>query len=188
LIAAADPRTALALGRAGLGDRCYLLPSDAQREAPPGGGRIGYYWGSSEWVAATWRKVVALASLMEAHPVDVLVSDVDVVWLDDPLPFMAAHPAASLLASLDTPGSWTPPGDAGLEHDFQLGRVANTGVLLARHQPGGGRGVGGGARSGGGVGSRVGERARGGWRAGAAEGAPGGARPAHAPLAGGEAS
>ncbi|GBF89049.1 hypothetical protein Rsub_01766 [Raphidocelis subcapitata] len=136
LVAAADARTALALGRAGLGDRCYLLPSDAQRQAPPGGGRIGYYWGSEEWVAATWRKVAALEALMAAHPVDVLLSDVDVVWLADPLPFMRAHPAASILVSLDTPGSWTPPGDGGLEHDFQWGRVCNTGALFARHQPG----------------------------------------------------
>jgi hypothetical protein len=60
----------------------------------------------------------------------VLLSDVDVMWLQDPLTYFAAFPYADLLISLDQVA--TPHNDSGLEQNPHLGKNMNTGVYFAR--------------------------------------------------------
>jgi hypothetical protein len=65
------------------------------------------------------------------------MSDVDVLWLADPLPFFASYPKVDFFVSLDTVLSENPAGDAGLERRVWMGRNQNTGVWLARATAGG---------------------------------------------------
>lgn len=77
---------------------------------PPG----GYHWASADWKAATWRKVGAVRQvLMMGY--SVILSDADVMWLRDPLPFVLNHSRADMLISLDAHQSSKAPGDAGVD-------------------------------------------------------------------------
>jgi hypothetical protein len=216
LIAAVDVRTAMRLGRLGLGGRCYMPEGDAAAHAAEGGGGA-YMHGSAAWVSATWRKVAAAARLLRDFGVQVgawlgcpkladsgtmrtqdtrgtwfqarrpfhtssigqhvhlparapspatcnlgplthllrlrrnpqvLVSDVDVMWLADPLPFFAAQPGPGFFVSLDAHASANPREDAGLEHQASVQRTMNTGVWLARPVAGGAQGAPRAGRSG----------------------------------------
>jgi hypothetical protein len=51
----------------------------------------GYVWASESWKDATWRKVPAVQQLL-ALGYNVLLSDIDVMWLADPLPYLTAVP------------------------------------------------------------------------------------------------
>jgi hypothetical protein len=64
----------------------------------------------------SWERVFILAQIMD-WGFNIIVSDVDVAWLRDPLPFLEEHAHADMLWSHD--GVWTrnAQGDAGLEVD-----------------------------------------------------------------------
>jgi hypothetical protein len=49
-------------------------------------------WASETWKDATWRKVPAVQQLLGLG-YNVLLSDIDVMWLADPLPYLAAVPS-----------------------------------------------------------------------------------------------
>lgn len=59
-----------------------------------------------------------------------LVSDVDTVWLNDPLPFMARYPDADILISSDN--THTTVTEERLERWPEGGGVANIGIMLVR--------------------------------------------------------
>ncbi|CAK0784493.1 hypothetical protein CVIRNUC_007697 [Coccomyxa viridis] len=61
---------------------------------------------------------------------DILVSDVDTVWLKDPLPYMAKYPEADILTSSDHLRNTT--GDDGLEIWPDSASAANIGIMLFR--------------------------------------------------------
>lgn len=77
------------------------------------------------------REKISLLQQFTRWGLDVIVSDVDTVWLRNPLPYMAKYPDADVLISsdhlLDTTG-----GDEGLEHYPDAGSPANIGVMLFR--------------------------------------------------------
>jgi hypothetical protein len=52
----------------------------------------GYVWASDAWKDATWRKVPAVQQLLRLG-YNVLLSDIDVMWLADPLMYLAAVPS-----------------------------------------------------------------------------------------------
>jgi hypothetical protein len=52
----------------------------------------GYVWASEAWKDATWRKVPAVQQLLGLG-YNVLLSDIDVMWLADPLAYLAAVPS-----------------------------------------------------------------------------------------------
>ncbi|WIA11573.1 hypothetical protein OEZ85_011679 [Tetradesmus obliquus] len=126
LIAAADDATSQLLVERGLQERCYRLAGTSQQTQS-----TGYVWASEPWKDATWRKVPAAQQLL-ALGYNVLLSDIDVMWLADPLPYLTAvTPEADFLISLDGHHTDKPPGDEGLEA-FQAHRMMNTGVYYAR--------------------------------------------------------
>ena len=58
-------------------------------------------WGSAGFHALGRAKVSLARLLVERHGADVLVSDVDAVWLRDPFPYLRRFPEADVLASSD---------------------------------------------------------------------------------------
>jgi hypothetical protein len=52
----------------------------------------GYEWASAAWKDATWVKVPAVQQLLRLG-YNVLLSDIDVMWLADPLPYLTAMPS-----------------------------------------------------------------------------------------------
>ena len=89
----------------------------------------GWQWASSHWTEATWRKVPAVAEVL-SHGFNVILSDVDVMWMRDPLPYFLSFPYVDLLVSLDLVAS--AQNDTGLEQNINPGKNMNTGVYFAR--------------------------------------------------------
>lgn len=107
---------------------CFDSP--ALRPAPA----AGMEWGQEGWRRMSWERVFILSQIMD-WGFNIIVSDVDVAWLRDPIPLMAEHPHAGMLWSHD--GVWThnEPGDAGLEVDGNVHYNLNTGVYILRNDP-----------------------------------------------------
>ena len=87
-------------------------------------------WGSSTF-HKMGREKISLLQVFTRWNLDVLISDVDTVWLKDPLPYVAQYPKADILISSDHLSDTT-GGDGGLEHYPQAGSAANIGVMLFR--------------------------------------------------------
>ena len=87
-------------------------------------------WGSSTF-HKMGREKISLLQMFTRWNLDVLISDVDTVWLKDPLPYVARYPKADILISSDHLSDTT-GGDGGLEHYPQAGSAANIGVMLFR--------------------------------------------------------
>lgn len=85
---------------------------------------MGVAWPSGEYERTFPKEVLRM--LEEGK--DVLHSDVDAVWNQDPTPFLAAYPDADLVGSMD----WNMP----LEVEKLWGFILNTGFLLVRSTPG----------------------------------------------------
>jgi hypothetical protein len=117
-ICALDPWTSMALGSLDVGDHCFNAPVDELGYKGEGEGccsrvRIirlpgtcsvwhsaagtSYQWGSLHWHQTTWNKVYVMRAIY-AMGFDVLHSDADSTWWNDPLPwFKQVRP---LLAAL----------------------------------------------------------------------------------------
>lgn len=52
----------------------------------------GYLWSSDSWNDATWRKVPAAQELLLLG-YNIIMSDIDVMWLKDPLPYFNTQAA-----------------------------------------------------------------------------------------------
>eukprot|EP00775_Hariotina_reticulata_P006248 gene6248-6484_t len=127
VIAAADDATSAALVQQGLEGHCYRLSGTHDRTQSS-----GYLWSSDSWNDATWRKVPAAQELLLLG-YNVIMSDIDVMWLKDPLPYFNIQAAqADFVISLDAHYTDKPAGDDGLEPGSLLGRLMNTGVYFAR--------------------------------------------------------
>jgi hypothetical protein len=80
--------------------------------------------------ASIHMQTLILDRIFELAPsLNVVVSDVDVVWLRDPSPLFALHPRADLMAGTDEHGSWVavPRGEGELEPDMEYWAALNTG-------------------------------------------------------------
>ena len=87
-------------------------------------------WGSSTF-HKMGREKISLLQMFTRWELDVLISDVDTVWLQDPLPYVAKYPDADILISSDHLSDTT-GGDGGLEHYPEAGSAANIGIMLFR--------------------------------------------------------
>jgi len=63
---------------------------------------------------------------------DILVSDVDTVWMQNPMPYMAKFPMADILTSSDHLAN-TAGSKGGLEDPNVAHSPANIGIMLLRH-------------------------------------------------------
>ena len=77
------------------------------------------------------RKKIELIYLFTKMGFDILVSDVDTVWMKNPMPYMARYPSADILTSSDHL-SHTTKSD-GLENPAIAYSPANIGIMLLRH-------------------------------------------------------
>lgn len=99
----------------------------------------GYRWAGADWKAATWRKVGAARQvLMMGY--SVVMTDIDVMWLRDPLPYVLnVSSRADMLISLDAHHSSKAPGDTGVCCRRALGQdscAACSSAALARRMQG----------------------------------------------------
>ncbi|PSC75627.1 Histone H2A [Micractinium conductrix] len=123
VVAAADAATSAALAAAG--EPCFEF-FDEEAEA------LGLEWGQEGWRRVTWSRVFVLDAIVE-YGLDIVVSDVDVVWFRDPAPLLKKFPKADLLVGLDHGSSANDPGDSGLEVSFHPNASDfNTGAYLLR--------------------------------------------------------
>ena len=95
---------------------------------------------------ATWLQVDLARALMEDFRFkEVVWTDTDVVWLRDPLPFLAAHPTADIAIQTDclshaVEANFTAPFQHGFARCGHLpgntfNNAFNTGMLLLRDRP-----------------------------------------------------
>jgi len=87
-------------------------------------------WGSPNF-HKMGRKKIDLIRDFTLMGFDILVSDVDTVWMRDPIPYMNKHPAADILTSSDHLSTSAPKGE--LEHPTKAQSPANIGIMLIRH-------------------------------------------------------
>lgn len=87
-------------------------------------------WGTANF-HKMGRKKIELIHLFTEMGFDILVSDVDTVWLRNPLPYMAKYPHADVLTSSDHLAN-TAEGE-GLEDPRKAHSAANIGIMLLRH-------------------------------------------------------
>jgi hypothetical protein len=84
-------------------------------------------WGSTTF-AKMGREKIKLIRVFLNLGVDVVISDVDVLWLRNPLPYFKQFPDADILTSSDHLGNTVP--DEQLEIWPQAASAANIGELL----------------------------------------------------------
>mmetsp|Transcript_35964 Transcript_35964/g.88593 ORF Transcript_35964/g.88593 Transcript_35964/m.88593 type:complete len:683 (-) Transcript_35964:285-2333(-) len=77
------------------------------------------------------RKKIELIHLFTTMGFDILVSDVDTVWMQNPMPYMAKYPTADILTSSDHLANTAK--DGGLENPQVAYSPANIGIMLLRH-------------------------------------------------------
>jgi hypothetical protein len=63
---------------------------------------------------------------------NVILSDTDVMWMKDPLPFVSRFPEVDVLMSVDDTATSLGVDDTGLEKDCNPYRLHNTGVYFMR--------------------------------------------------------
>jgi len=94
----------------------------------------GLTTGDFGWGSATFHKMgrekIGLISTFTQMGFSILVSDVDTVWMKNPLPYMAQYPEADCLTSSDH--TVATARDGGLEHYPEAGSAANIGIMLFR--------------------------------------------------------
>ena len=86
-------------------------------------------WGSSTF-HKMGREKISLLQTFTSWGIDVIISDVDTVWLRDPVPYMEKYPEADILVSSDHLAATTQ--DEGLEKYPEAGSAANIGVMMFR--------------------------------------------------------
>ena len=94
----------------------------------------GLTLGDFGWGSPTFNKMgrekITLIQTFTRWGVDVIISDVDTVWLRDPIEYMQKYPAADVLTSSDhLEASYD---DGGLEDPSISYSMANIGIMLFR--------------------------------------------------------
>lgn len=87
-------------------------------------------WGTANF-HKMGRKKIELIWLFTKMGFDILVSDVDTVWMKNPMPYMAKFPTADILTSSDHLANTAT--DGGLEDPNVAHSPANIGIMLLRH-------------------------------------------------------
>ncbi|KAI8466122.1 MAG: nucleotide-diphospho-sugar transferase-domain-containing protein [Monoraphidium minutum] len=87
-------------------------------------------WGSKTFAKMGRKKINLIAQFLRLG-VNVVISDVDVMWLRSPLPFLARFPGADILTSTDHL-STTVGKDEALERYPDAGSAFNIGIMLFR--------------------------------------------------------
>ncbi|GLI60715.1 hypothetical protein VaNZ11_002808 [Volvox africanus] len=134
LIAALDPETSVALASMGV-QQCFNAPQDRLKYK---GTDTTYSWGGHHWVMTTWNKVHIMKNIYEMG-VNIIHSDADVVWFNDPLPYFISllKTAAHIILATDAVTTLNAKGDTGLEASANPHFNINTGVYFMRQWPGG---------------------------------------------------
>lgn len=86
-------------------------------------------WGSSTF-NKMGREKISLIQTFTKWGIDVIVSDVDTVWLQNPIDYMQQYPKADVLTSSDHLEAST--DDGGLEDASVAHSAANIGIMLFR--------------------------------------------------------
>ncbi|KAI3434501.1 hypothetical protein D9Q98_002576 [Chlorella vulgaris] len=111
-----------------------LLELLLSKSVPTFGMSSGLTLGDFGWGTPTFHKMgrekIALIAHVTGLGFDVLISDVDTVWLRNPLPYLAMYPAADILTSSDHLRNTV--ADEGLERWPDAGSAANIGIMLFR--------------------------------------------------------
>ncbi|GFR44270.1 hypothetical protein Agub_g5475 [Astrephomene gubernaculifera] len=86
-------------------------------------------WGSPTF-AKMGREKIRLISIFLNLDVNVVIADVDVLWLRNPLPYFDRYPEADILTSSDNMAATV--NDESLERYPEAGAAANIGIMLFR--------------------------------------------------------
>uniref|UniRef100_A0A383W3X9 Nucleotide-diphospho-sugar transferase domain-containing protein n=1 Tax=Tetradesmus obliquus TaxID=3088 RepID=A0A383W3X9_TETOB len=112
-----------------------ILASLARRSIPTFSMQSGLTTGDFGWGSPTFakmgRKKISLIAMFLKLDVQVVISDVDVMWLRDPVPFFKRFPDADVLTSTDHLAS-TVEGREELERYPEAGSAFNIGIMLFR--------------------------------------------------------
>ncbi|KXZ54677.1 hypothetical protein GPECTOR_4g743 [Gonium pectorale] len=96
-----------------------------------------FKWGSRSWQLTTWQKVLVVRHVHQLG-FNVINSDIDVVWLRNPLHhFLVKYPEPDYWVSMDPITTRNPLGDDGPEAGITVHHYMNTGVYFLRQTPGG---------------------------------------------------
>ncbi|KAG2492009.1 hypothetical protein HYH03_009739 [Edaphochlamys debaryana] len=96
-----------------------------------------FKWGSTSWKLHTWQKVLVVRHV-HLLGFNVINSDIDVVWMRDPLQhFLVKYPLPDYWVSMDPITTRNPIGDDGPEAGITVHHYMNTGVYFLRNTPGG---------------------------------------------------
>ena len=107
--------------------------------------RNDFGWGSSAFHKMGRDKIRLIRDFTRVDGVDVLISDIDVAWFRDPVPFFRRYPAADILVSSDLlrseidkdPASQAPRRVDGEGLEFHMCHAAsNIGMMWFRPTPG----------------------------------------------------
>ncbi|KAL4515871.1 hypothetical protein Ndes2526B_g00587 [Nannochloris sp. 'desiccata'] len=112
-----------------------LLKHLQDAEVPTFSMSSGLTLGDFGWGSSTFNKMgrekISLIQTFTKWGVEVIISDVDTVWLQNPIPYMAKYSEADVLTSSDhLKASF--PGDSGLEDPSTADSAANIGIMLFR--------------------------------------------------------
>lgn len=131
VLAVPDVATAEAVTRAGI-NRCVI----AERiEIDNVHGEFN--WGSKSWQLTTWQKVITNEHIAQLG-FNIVQSDQDVVWLQDPLHyFLHQFTLPDYMVSLDPVTTHNSLGDIGPETQVTISHYMNTGVYFLRNTTGG---------------------------------------------------
>ena len=99
---------------------CAYLPSHAD-----------YAWSGVKFAHATWLKVHMVQEVVNLG-FNVILSDTDVMWMKDPMAFIARFPEVDMMMSVDDTATGTPANDTGFESVNHPHRNHNTGVYFIR--------------------------------------------------------
>lgn len=104
--------------------RCFSAPLGLPLQQHPDN---AYLWGQNIWGQATWRKVFAVQQVVSMG-FNVVLSDLDVVWFRNPLPYFLSHPQYDVMLSTDVIHSTNRRGDEGPEQVPDTMSALNTGA------------------------------------------------------------
>jgi arabinosyltransferase len=127
------PLLLLSLSIGAMDDELLKLLHDA--EIPTFSMSSGLTLGDFGWGSSTFNKMgrekISLIQTFTRWGVEVIISDVDTVWLENPIHYMAQYPEADVLTSSDHLSA-SFPGDKGLEDPSAADSAANIGIMVFR--------------------------------------------------------
>eukprot|EP00192_Tetraselmis_astigmatica_P008881 CAMPEP_0117652350 /NCGR_PEP_ID=MMETSP0804-20121206/2579_1 /TAXON_ID=1074897 /ORGANISM="Tetraselmis astigmatica, Strain CCMP880" /LENGTH=607 /DNA_ID=CAMNT_0005458389 /DNA_START=187 /DNA_END=2010 /DNA_ORIENTATION=+ len=91
-----------------------------------------FVWGGDHF-HKMGRQKIGLAKTFTNFGLDLMLCDVDVVWIKDPTHYISSIPEADILTSSDSLHSTIPTGDRGLELPDAAHSAMNIGLMFFRH-------------------------------------------------------